>query len=581
MSPREFENLWIYPTINSEWTEAITKEFRLHPVIAQVLTSRKFSSLEDIHGYLYSKLPDLHDPTIFADMGKAVKRVCKAIVEKENILIYGDNDVDGMTGTALLTEFLSYLGANVFFFVPDSDAIRQEMIVNALGYALRTECSLMITVDCGITAAASIDTIAEHNIDVIITDHHEPTNKIPNCVATLNPKLLNSKYPNKELTGVGVAFKLAHGVTNSLVAAGAIGKRRVDLKQYLDLVALGTISDMGALIGENRILVRYGIKQINKGIRVGLTKLFEVCGLNITETSSNDIASKVTPRLNSLGRIADPRKGVELLLMRENTPDAEAHNMALDFDVLNTERQKIERLVQEEAEAMLLGDPKIFDDKAIVLYSKNWHPGVIAISTTRITKQYNRPTVMITVKNGIGKGSIRSIQEFPLLDALKESSDLLLSFGGHNYAAGITIKEENIAKFKKNFLVAANKVLKDHDVTSKLHIDAPITFKDLTFDFMDSLSLLSPYGNGNPQPILYCDAKQVWFPKVISKKHLKFYLSQDDRTLEGIAFGMADRAESLRKKGLLLRIAFTPQINTFHNKSSIQLLIRDFKILNE
>ncbi len=575
MNPHEVgEPIWVSPATNDELKKNIVKEFKIHPVIAQILISRGFRSFQEIHDYLYAKLPELHDPFLIVEMPQAVNRVCKAIQDKENILIYGDNDVDGMTGTTLLTEFLQDVGANVFFYVSNRGTLRQSLIVEALEYALINECKLLITVDCGITAAAEIAKVAEKNVDVIITDHHEPTDKIPHCVATLNPKLMGNTYPNRDLTGVGVAFKLAHAITNQLTAEGKIAPKKIDLKRYLDLVALGTISDMGSLLDtENRILVRYGLKQLRKGKRIGLAKLFSICDADLNDLSTFMIASKIAPRLNSLGRIDDPRKGVQMLLVK-NADVAE--KMAIELDLNNIERQKIERTMSLDVDSTIQVNPEIMNNKAIVMVSDKWHPGVIAIISTRISKQYNRPTVMIAIDKGVGKGSIRSIPEFPLLPTLKECSDLLINFGGHDFAAGLTIREENIDAFKSRFIDIANQYLKDVDIMNKLHLDAEITFSDITFDFMESLKLLEPYGNENPQPILYCDAWQTWPPKIVGKTHLKLYLEQDDRILEGIALGKAAHNAKLRKKHLKLRVAFTPQI-----KSSIQLIIRGYQILAE
>lgn len=571
--------IWVPPKENDELKENIVREFKIHPVTAQILVSRDITDPKVIHKYLYAKLPDLHDPSMMAEMPQAVERICRAIDNQENILIYGDNDVDGMTGTALLTEFLRFVGANVFFFLSNRSTQRQSLIIEALEYAVMNQCRLIITVDCGITAANEIAQVVEKNIDVIITDHHVPTDTIPNCVATLNPKLYNNPYPNKELTGVGVAFKLAHGITNKLVADKKISPRKIDLKRYLDLVALGTISDMGALMGENRILVRYGLKQLGKGKRVGLNTLISLSDpdVDFNELTTFTIASKVAPRLNSLGRIADPIKGVQMLLIRNH---AMAEKMAVELDLNNIERQRIERLVATDVETSISEHPEILDDKAIVLASDKWHPGVIAIISTRISKYCHRPTVMIAIENGIGKGSIRSIPEFPLLSVLKDCSDILLNFGGHDYAAGLTIKEENIDEFRKRFVKAANDSLLHHDVMNKLILDAKINFDEITFDFMESLRLLEPYGNENPQPLLYCNAKQAWPPKVIGRSHLKLYLQQGERMLEGIAFGKAAESPHLRRKNLTLQVAFSPQINNYQGQS-IQLMIRDFRIVDE
>lgn len=567
---------WVYPPEDPKKLGEIISEFNIHPMIAQFFVSRNFNTLEEIHDYLYAKLPDLVDPILFADMEKAIARICTAIQKGEGILIYGDNDVDGMTGTALLTEFLRSIGAHVFFYVPNRNSLKQSMLLDALSYALKNHCTLMITVDCGITAAKEIEEVVKHNVDVIVTDHHEPTAKIPHCVATINPKLLTNSYPNRDLTGVGVAFKLAHAITNHYASLDHPLAKKIVLKRYLDLVAMGTIADMGSLRGENRILVRYGLRQLRKTRRVGLSKLFTVCDLETGEITAADIASKVAPRLNSLGRIADPRKGVELLLIRD--PQS-AEVLAKELDLYNTERQKIEQGVSEDVERHILAHPEILNEKAIIISSDKWHAGVIPIVTTRICKQYNRPTVMIAIDAGVGKGSARTIREFPLLPAFKESADILLNFGGHDFAAGLTINENDIPKFKERFLTRASAALQENDMLSKLSIDAKADFSELTFDFMESLALLEPYGNENQPPIFYCDAKQAWPPRPVGKAHLKLYLEQNDRMLEGIGFGMMDRLNDLKRKNLTIRVLFTPMINKFQNKLSIQLLIRDFKIL--
>jgi single-stranded-DNA-specific exonuclease len=575
--------IWIYPKINLELKDKIVKEFHLHPVIAQILVSRGFSSLQEVHDFIYSKLPDIYDPFLMAEMPQAVERVCRAITSKENILIYGDNDVDGMTGAALLTEFFQDLGVNVFFYVSNRGMMRQSLIVEALEYALMNQCTLLITVDCGITAAVEIAKVAACNVDVIITDHHEPTDKIPHCIATLNPKLVNNSYPNRELTGVGVAFKLIHGVTIQLTAEGKISPKKIDLKRYLDLVALGTISDMGSLLDmENRIFVRYGLRQIRKGRRTGLTKLFTISEVDNNNINTFTIASKIAPRLNSLGRIDEPRKGVQLLLLK-NADLAE--KMAIELDLNNIERQKIERAMSLDVDTYLNTHPEFLKNRAIVLSSDKWHPGIIAIICTRISRFYNRPTIMIAIDNGIGKGSIRSIRQFSLLPVLKSCSDILMNFGGHDFAAGLTIKEGLIPEFTRRFLDAANNQLLDLDVMNKLTLDAEVCFNDLTFDFLESIKLLEPFGNENPAPILYCEVKQAWPPKVIGKtSHLKLYLIQDtgkegdkERVLEGIALNKANMRPLLMQKDLLLRIAFTPQMN----KLSMQLLIRDLQIINQ
>lgn len=568
--------LWVYPPENEELKKAIIDEFHIHPITAQFFLSRHFKNLESVHQFLYSKLPDLIAPEKFPQMEIAVERILKARENKEKILVYGDNDVDGMSAATLLVDFFRTIGIDCFFYVPNRASLQRSIIIDALDYALNNQCSLLITVDCGITAAKEIEEADKKNVDVIITDHHEPTSTLPHCIATLNPKLFGNSYPNRELTGVGVAFKLAHAIFNQMIKKKLIKSKEVDLKNYLDLVALGTISDMGSLQGENRVLVRYGLVELNKTKRIGLTKLIEICGLKPGTISTLDVASKICPRLNSLGRIADPLKGIELLLIKD---EDKAEDLAIELDLYNSERQQIERKASDEVDAYLAKHPEIFNDKAIVLHSHNWHPGIIAIISARLSKQYNRPTLIISIENGIGKGSMRTIPEYPLLPVLRENENLFLNYGGHDYAAGLTIPEEKIETFKKRFIANANENLKDKDVISKLYLDSNIKFEDLTFDLMESIKLLEPFGNENPPPLFFTEVEQTWPPKVVGKLHLKMFFKQGDRTLEGIAFGLAHRKEELKKKNLNLKIAFTPHINTFLNKTSIQLQIREFQIV--
>ena len=571
-------HLWVYPDYKPTWCEEIIGEYNIHPVTAQVLVSRGFETFDEIYNHLYAKLPNLHAPDLMMDMDKAVDRVVHALAKNESILIYGDNDVDGITGTTLLVEFIRLLGGCAYYYIPHRTTATPSMITDAISYALEKECKLLITVDCGITAAKEIEEVIKHDIDVIISDHHEPTDKIPNCIATLNPKLINSTYPNRDLTGVGVAFKLAHALTNHLVSTGKISSSMIDLKRFLDLVALGTIADMGALKGENRVLVRYGLKQFSQTRRVGILKLMEICEVKPSKVSTADIASKIAPRLNSLGRIADPLKGVELMLMHDSVG---ATHLAQELDDNNTKRQQIERRDSNDIVSYIESHPQLLQEKALVLHSDKWHPGIIPILAARLSKQYNRPTLIIAVEGGIGKGSIRTIPEFPLLTSLKKNRDLLLNFGGHDFAAGLMIKEENILKFKKSFIESANKSLNNDDILPKLHLDSRVQFEDLTFEFLDSMQLLEPYGTGNPPPILYTDVTQAWPPKIVGKTHLKLYLEQNDRMLEGIGFGLSEHRSKLTKKNLNLQIAFTPHVNVFLNKSSIQLLVKDFKIKHD
>lgn len=577
MSSSDLEPLlWIYPPFNEELKNNIVEEFRIHPIIAQLLISRGFNSLKSIHDYLYASLPQLHDPFLLSDMNIAVERIYRAIENKETILIYGDNDVDGMTGTALLVEFLQRIGGQVVFFISTRGGIRQNLIVEALDYAVENNCKLLITVDCGITAAAEVATVITAGLEVIITDHHEPTDTLPQCTAILNPKLDGSIYPNRDLAGVGVAFKLAHALAIHLTTCSNPLAKKIDLKKELDLVLFGSTSDMvSLLVKENRILVKYGLRELKKGKRIGLVHLFSLCEVELSEVDTFVIASKIAPRLNSLGRIDDPRKGVEMLLVKD---EETAARQARELDLNNNKRQNIERLMAIDVEEKIRKESNILANKAIILVSDKWHSGVSSILSTHLAKKYTKPAIIIVLnkEEGVGKGSGRSIRSFPLLEELKKCSDILLNFGGHDFAAGLTIKEENIPEFKRRFIESANAKLKDIDVIPKLALDAEVKFSELTFDLIESAKLLEPYGNDNPPPLFYSDVWQASQPKIVGGIHLKLSLEQKGRMFEGIALGQGERIKGLRKKNLKLRIAFTPQF-----RSNRQLLIKGIKIIND
>jgi single-stranded-DNA-specific exonuclease len=561
--------LWIYPKKDAALAQTFVDEWNIHPIVAQILIARGFTTLSAVHEFLYGQLPNLYDPDLFPDMEKATQRILKAI------LIYGDNDVDGMSGVALLSECLRDLGAQIYFHLPHRSSGKTSLVDNILDIALPHHCRLLITVDCGITAAQEIAQIIHHGIDVIITDHHEPISKIPHCIATLNPKCLDSTYPNRDLTGVGVAFKLAHALVNALWEEGSSLSPTIDLKNFLDLVALGTIADMGSLKGENRILVRYGLKQIQKMQRLGLIELAATSKISMTKLSPTHIASKIAPRLNSLGRIANPIQGVELLLERD---PYKAKQLAHLLEHHNIERQRIEKRAIEEIEEELRQHPHLAQEKALVLQSSHWHPGIIAILSARFAKQYHRPVLILAIEEGIGKGSLRTIPEFPLLPILKENRDLLLNFGGHDFAAGLTIQESLIPAFKQRFLSAATKILTSQDLLPKLHLDAQISFPELTFDLLDSLSLLEPFGHENPPPLFYTEVLQIHPPKIVGGHHLKLFLENGARTLSAIVFGSAHKQKELLNRSHL-HIAFTPQLHTAAHKTSIQLHVKDLLII--
>lgn len=610
--PKAPSTIWIFPESSDQtlaFEKVLVQTHHFNPTIAKILTARGFDTIEKVQSLLFGKLENLYDPYLLKDMGLAVDRIYKAIKNNERILIYGDNDVDGMTGTALLSDFFRDLGILHTYFVPKSHTLKQSLVLDAIGFAKASDCKLIITVDCGITALDEMNKASSENIDVIVTDHHEQTASLPKCVATLNPKLQDSEYPNKDLTGVGVAFKLVHALHDFLKEKEEHQKivKEIELEKYLDLVALGTVADMGSLIGENRILVREGLKQIKIQQRVGLQKLIEVCSVDPRKISPAEISSKIAPRLNSLGRVGKPQAGVDLLLLQNQT---EAELLAKDLDLNNTKRQELERIDSERIDKYLLQNP--VTDKAIVIALEDLHLGIIPIITARIAKQYNRPTLIIAIEPGadgerLGKGSMRTISKFPLIPILKQNRDLLITFGGHIFAAGMTIKESNIDLFKKRFIEAANAILEEEDLNSKIYIDAEVDLNEMNLAFLEKiLPDLEPFGaSENPPPIFYAKVQQQSMPSTFGrapthqgrgKTHLTFYVSQNGKSLKTIGFGMGDRQSEVyvvkqsrnpqSEKPRTLEIAFTPQISHYSGNShysgapEVQLLLRDFRVVS-
>ncbi|EPP35355.1 single-stranded-DNA-specific exonuclease RecJ [Chlamydia ibidis] len=568
---------WVYPKQDPKLLATIIKDLHLHPIAAQVFVSRGFGNVDQIRNFLYVHLSNLHDPNLFLDMPKAVARVLQAKDNHETIMIYGDSDVDGMTGVTLLVEFFRLIDVKVSYCFLGA-LLKQHGETDSLVEKMK-ECgvTLLITVDCGISAGKEVNDIKKHGIDVIITDHHVPTRKIPNCVAILNPKLRGDTYPNSDITGVGVAFKLARGVLDALILRGSVAKNAIDLRKLLDLVALGTVTDVGTLLGENRIMVRHGIKEIGKGTRLGLRKLCTFSGVDRMDVTSKDIVLKISPKLNSLGRLSDPAKGVELLLTRD--PKV-ADSIVTDLDSVNRERQKIEANVFRDVQNILKDRKDIVNQAAIVLSSSDWHARVIPIISARIAKAYNRPVVIIAKEGGIGKGSLRTISSFPLLGILQKCSSLFLSYGGHDFAAGMVIKEDKIEEFRKKFIHLVNSSLRKVDAQLTLPLDARADFDEIDHDLLSSMDLFEPFGKGNPVPVFYTVVRQVRYPKLLAGNHVKLYLSHGERNLEGIAFGMGDRVATLKAHWHHpLEVAYTPRLSPSVSGGVIHLFVRDFHIL--
>lgn len=568
---------WAYPERNEVFLREIIKEFNLHPAIAQVLVSRGFQSIQKIRDFLDPQLSELHPTNLFLDMEKAVARLLLAKENNEHVMIYGDSDVDGITGVTLLVEFLQILGVKTSYCCSGTLFKQHGETSSLISQMLQDRVSLLITVDCGVTAGKEVQAMNKQGIDVIVTDHHMPTGKLPHCVAMLNPKLDKNPYPNKELTGVGVAFKLVSATYEELIKQDSSWTDKIDLVRFLDLVSLGTIADVGRLSGENRILVAYGIKEIAKGKRLGLKRLCSLSGVDKCEVSSTNLGIRITPKLNSLGRLADSDQGVRLLLSQDSRAIGA---IVSELATVNQERQRIEAEVLRDVERILAANPKLTAQAAIVLASPNWHSRVIPIISARLARTYNKPVAIIALQNGVGKGSLRTIGSFPLLGVLRKCEPFFLSYGGHDFAAGLMIKEDQVEGFRKKFIHLVSSSLRKDEAMRTLPLDVDMDFSHINRDLISSMELLEPFGKGNLSPVFYTKAIQVRYPKLLPGNHVKLYLNSGERNLEGTAFGQGDKISLLKANwNMPLEIAYTLRVTRRSAHGAVRLLIQDFRIL--
>ncbi|MCF6264941.1 MAG: single-stranded-DNA-specific exonuclease RecJ [Desulfuromusa sp.] len=545
----------------------LSRKLDIQNLTAQILLFRGITTVEQGVEFLQAKLSALPDPALLPDMTVACIRLEQALAQGEKIAVHGDYDVDGITGCALLVETLRALGGEVEYHIPlrlkdgyglSADAIRQAKV---------NGCSIVLSVDCGVSAQAEGDLAAELGLDLIITDHHQPPDKLPACLALINPHLSSNRFPWIELAGVGVAFFLLVGLRRRLRENGYFSARNEpDLRRGLDLVALGTIADIVPLGGVNRILVRNGLQLLDTGVRPGIAALKWVA--EVKQVSSGTVGFRLAPRLNAAGRLEDAALGVKLLLSEDLQ---EANPLAELLDGFNRERQKIEQKTLVEA-ISLVEEPNRPQRYSIVLASKNWHSGVIGIVASRLVERYHRPTVLIALEDGQGKGSARSITNFNLYQALRESAESLAGFGGHAMAAGLAIKEENLEDFIADFEQVAADRLRSEELLPVLSHDGEVTISNFTLPLLRELETLNPFGAGNPQPTFISRDCQIYLPRILADKHLKFDVEQQGSRVGCIAFGQAKKIDQLDGKVDLL---YRPGINQWRGKESIQLQVMD------
>jgi single-stranded-DNA-specific exonuclease len=563
---------WKDSHADSKTQKILAEELGIHPILSRILLNRNISTTKEAKKFLFPSLRDLHNPFLMKDMEKGVDRVMKAIHKGEKVVIYGDYDADGITSTVLLVKFLRYLQVNTSYYIPDRIRDGYGLHKEALDSIKDDGTDLIITVDCGVSDNDEVQYANSLGIDTIILDHHEVPDAIPDAVAVIDPHRKDCSFPFKHLAGVGVAFNFLIALRGSLRNIGFWKDGKYpNLRKYLDLVALGTIGDVVPLVDENRIFAKIGMAAINEGKSVGLRALRANAGLEGRTVGSEAASFALIPRINAAGRVGSPEDAVKLLL----TEDTEtALRLSERLNAYNRERQEIERIIVEEILHEIKASPSIDDIKSFVFASHRWHPGVIGIVASKIVDRYYRPTILISLKDGIGKGSGRSISEFNLYRSLEEKcASLLVSFGGHRLAAGITIREEDIENFSQILDATVRNELDDSDLIRKTAIDAECTMEDINYDLISQIEMLSPFGNMNPEPVLCAKNVRISSLQTVGNNHLKMDMKKGGLSYDSIWFNKGHFADTLTKS--IVDIAFTPQINNWRGESNIQLKLKD------
>jgi len=560
---------WIVEDIIDKAKASImASELNAPPIIAQIMMRRGILTKQQARKFFRPSLEHLYDPYLMKDMTEAVERLRRAVLSDEEILIYGDYDVDGITSVSFLYLLLKELGAHVTYYIPDRQDEGYGLSDQGIEEAKRKNVSLIVTVDCGITGHEEIRQAAEASIDVIVTDHHEPGATRPEAVAIVDPKQHDCPYPFKQLAGVGVAYKLAQGLLRRLSIDESI------LENYIELVAIGTSADIVPLIDENRIFVKIGLQRLNDSENTGLKALIKASGLNGRSIGTGQIVFILAPRINAVGRMGDAERAVRLLT---TTDEGEAKKIA---DVLENENRHRKNVDEEAFQQAVLQAESVYNDHqhSLVLHQEGWHTGVIGIVASRVVEKYYRPTILISIEEGVGKGSARSISGFDLYKALKQCDDLFVAFGGHKYAAGLTIEANKIETFKKRFEDIAKHELTSDDLIPTLSIEAEIRLSDIDDTFVKWLKLFAPFGPQNMRPVFISRGLQiVGTPMIVGRNHLKFKVRQDGRVLDVIAFNMGDLLYRLSPGEANLDMAYVIDENEYMGRRSIQLRAKDLR----
>lgn len=575
------EYRWVYPSNGTSdetggHIKRLSDELTISPILAEILVRRGITTKDQARLYFRPSIDDLLDPFLMEDMRKAAGRIIKAIETGEQIMVYGDYDVDGTNGVSLLSTFLAKIGAKVSTYIPDRLKEGYGLSIAGIDNAKNIGITLLISIDCGITAHKQVEYARSLSLDVVICDHHEPGDELPPAFAILNPLKPTCPYPFKHLCGCGVGFKLIQALsTFELVQSAFGGNIENQLASYLDLVALATTADIVPLVGENRTMVKLGLELINTRPRPGIRALIETGGLRIGKIAAGQVVFVIAPRINAVGRLGDAQRAVDLL-------GCDSYERALPlsqvFEQENRNRRKIDEDTFLEAQEIVEKHLDAEKDTAIVLHRESWHPGVIGIVASRLVERYYRPAIMMTTVDGIAKGSARSVPGFDIYQALKLCGDKLLQFGGHKYAAGLSLDVARLSEFKEAFTSIAKDRLTTDLLTPEIRLDAEIMLSSLTPKFIRILNQFAPFGPANVRPVFAARSVEVYgTPTIVGGKHLKFKVRQSNRVFDAIAFNLGRLIDLLQSRSRRVDLAFSIDEGEFAGEIIPQLKVRDIK----
>jgi single-stranded-DNA-specific exonuclease len=551
----------------------LSAALNVNMTIARLLVQRGIKTFNEAKAFFRPRLSDLLDPFLMKDMDKAVARLELAINNQEKVLIYGDYDVDGTTSVAMMYSFLKPRIEHIEYYIPDRYTEGYGISPESIDYAEENGFSLIIAIDCGIKAVEKIANAKSRGVDFVICDHHNPDEEVPDAVAVLDPKQPDCNYPYKELSGCGVGFKLLQAYCQKNDA------ELEEIYDLLDLVVVSIASDIVPITGENRVLAYYGLKKLNSNPGVGLQTIINFAGINGSEITISDIVFKIGPRLNASGRIEHGKKSVQILVARD---EDKSDLLGEEIDSFNEIRKTLDRDITQDALDMIEKDPEMKNMKSTVLYNRDWHKGVVGIVASRVTEQFYRPTIILTESNGLATGSARSVKDFDLYEAIGQCSDLLESYGGHMYAAGLTLRIENVPEFRRRFEEIVRNQVTDLQQLQTIEVDAKITLSDITPRFYRILKQFAPFGPHNMTPVFVTeDVFDAGTSRLVgkNKEHLKLDLVEPDVNsgiFPGIAFNQSDKFD-LITSGLPFDVCYSVTENEYRGKTNLQLFIRDIK----